>query len=218
MKTTIKICLTLIVTLFVITLKSFSQTSYITPLLNAVTTGFNYGESNEELETYKKNSTGLLGGASFQKGINRKFSVVSELYGVIRKGEIKSGNPLYTNASKVVLYNVETAVLGRIHLGKFYFNAGPYAGYTVSGKIKTKNTESNTDESKSVTFGDTKDGFKRWDSGIQAGAGYNFHIKKSAMSLDVRYAYGLVNISNDIERYNRMLNISLLMIMPWKNN
>jgi len=218
MKPTKQIILPVIIILLSLSMQTFSQTTYLTPLLNAVTTNFNYGESNNELADYKKNSSGLLIGASFQKGITPKFSVVTELYGIMRKGQLKSNNPLNTYSSKVWLYNMEIPVLGRVHFGKFYINSGPYAAYTVSGKIKSENTESNTLESKSISFDGSEKSFRRWDAGIQAGAGYNFHIKKSAMVLDVRYGYGLVNISKDVERYNRMLNISVLMIMPWKNN
>ncbi len=205
------------VILFTIAKPSHSQTSYITPLLNAVTTNFNYGDSENELETYKKNSTGLLIGASYQKGITKKFSVVTELYGILRKGELKSNNPLYSNGSKVLLYNMEMPILARVHFGRFYVNSGPYLAYSISGKIKSKNLESNTSESREILFDGSTNSFKRWDSGVQVGAGYNFHIKKSAMVLDVRYGYGFVNISKDVERYNRMLNISVLMVMPWEN-
>ena len=62
-----------------------------------------------------------------------------------------------------------------------------------------------------VSFGNSIGDFKRWDLGLQAGAGYNFNLKKSVLTLDVRYGYGLTNISKDIERYNRMLNISLVI-------
>ncbi|MGZ5247200.1 MAG: hypothetical protein ACXWV5_09160, partial [Flavitalea sp.] len=57
-----------------------------------------------------------------------------------------------------------------------------------------------------------------WDFGLQAGAGYIFNLKKSILTLDVRYGYGMVNISQGVERYNRMLNISVQVSKPGRKS
>jgi hypothetical protein len=93
-------------------------------------------------------------------------------------------------------------------------NAGPYVAYTLGGRLKTEDYENLPGKSTSVSFGHAPGNFRRWDFGMQAGAGYNFNLKKSILTLDVRYGYGLSNISKDIERYNRMLNISLVVSKP----
>ena len=97
---------------------------------------------------------------------------------------------------------------------KLYLNAGPYAGYNVGGRLKVEGTNTSGEKSTKVSFGNSAANFKRWDFGWQAGAGYNFSLKQSILTLDLRYGYGLVNISRDVERYNRMLNISVQISKP----
>ncbi|WP_290792376.1 outer membrane beta-barrel protein [Flavihumibacter sp. UBA7668] len=80
----------------------------------------------------------------------------------------------------------------------------------LTGGKSTSSVESST----KVSFGKDAADLKRWDLGFQAGAGYNFNLKQSTLTLDVRYGYGLVNISQDIDRYNRMLNIDLQVSRP----
>jgi hypothetical protein len=74
------------------------------------------------------------------------------------------------------------------------------------------------DVSKSVSFNDATDNFKRWDAGIQMGAGYRFKIRQKSVVLDARYSYGLTNISYGQEMYNRNLNVSLHFSKAWKTN
>ncbi len=69
-----------------------------------------------------------------------------------------------------------------------------------------------------LSFHKATDGFNRWDMGIQAGGGYVFHLKKTNLALDLRYSYGLSSIAQDTERYNRALNLSVLIFKPWKKN
>jgi hypothetical protein len=144
------------------------------------------------------------------------FSVVPELYLAIKGGILKENNPLTVNKSTLRLYTIEMPVLARLHCNKLYLNAGPYVGYTLSGRMKTEGSDAVSEASTKVSFGNTMNDFKRWDLGIQAGAGYNFTIKKTTLTLDARYGYGLTNISKDVERYNRLLNISLVVSRPHK--
>jgi hypothetical protein len=107
------------------------------------------------------------------------------------------------------LYSIELPVLARVHFHDLYLNAGPYAGYNIGGRLKIDGSENMLGTSSRISFGNSSADFKRWDFGLQAGAGYNFKMKKSTLTVDVRYGYGLVNISRDVQRYNRMLNISV---------
>ncbi len=190
---------------------SYSQTSKFSIAVNSLTTNFNYGNANAELKSYKKNYQGLQAGFSYQAGITPMFSVVPELYFAMKAGTLKANNPLTGGKSTLRVNSLELPVLARVHLNKLYINAGPYAGYNVGGRLKVAGSTTSGETSTKVTFGNTSADLKRWDFGFQAGAGYNFILKQSTLTLDVRYGYGLANISRDVERYNRMLNISLQM-------
>ena len=197
---------------------AFSQSSHLHLLLNAANTNFNYGKSNSELQPYKKHISGGQIGVTFQGGITQGLSAVAEPYFIMKGGTLKNNNPLTTNKSTVRLYQMEMPVLARLHFGKFYVNSGPYASYVLGGRMKTEGSETIPASSKSISFEDTAGGFKRWDMGVQAGAGYVFKLKKSSLALDLRYGYGLTNISRDEERYNRVLNFSVRIFKPWKSN
>jgi len=201
-----------------LSVEAFSQTTHLHLLVNAVNTNFNYGKSNSSLRPYKKNTTGLQLGATFQAGISPAFSVVTEAYFMMKGGTLKAGNPLTVNKSTLRVYTAELPVLARLHIGRVYFNSGPYVSYTFEGRIKTEGSASMAEKSANLSFDNSADGFKRWEMGIQAGAGYVFDLKKASLALDVRYGYGLTNLSQDVERYNRMLNISVLVFRNWKRN
>lgn len=190
---------------------SFSQTGRFGISIHSLTTNFNYGKANSELQPYKKNFKGLQAGISYQAVIAPMFSIVPELYFAIKGGTLKEKNPVTLNKSTLRLYTVEMPVLARLHCKSLYLNAGPYVAYAVGGRIKIDGSEAMPASSTKVSFGNGAGDFKRWDAGLQAGAGYNFHMKKNTLTLDARYGFGLINISKDIERYNRVLIISLVV-------
>jgi len=215
--TAAKILATLVV-LMMISVPSFSQERRFGISINSLTTNFNYGSSNKQLQPYKKDFKGLQVGASYQAGISRMFSVVPELNFAIKGGKLKADNPVTTNKSTLRIYSLEIPVFARLHINRFYINAGPYAGYTLGGRLKIDGSEDLAASSTKVSFGSSAGDLKRWDYGFQAGAGYNFKLKKSTLTLDARYGYGLANISNDMNRYNRTLNISLIVSNRQKKN
>lgn len=188
---------------------SYSQTSKLSIAINSLITNFNYGKVNAELSSYKKNYQGLQAGFSYQAGITPMFSLVPEIYFAMKGGTLNTGNSVTVSKSTLKLYSVEMPVLARLHINKLYLNAGPYASYHIGGRLKTDPANSVPATSSKLSFGNDAGDFKRWDAGLQAGAGYNFSMKRSILTLDVRYGYGLVNASPDVQRYNRMLNISL---------
>ena len=198
--------------------KTFAQKTYMSPLINMVNSNFNYGDANSVVKSYKKDARGIMAGATFQAGITPAFSVVAETYFVMKGATLKTDNPLTVNKSTLRLYNAEIPVLARLHINHLYINAGPYVSYTFGGRIKTESSASIPEKSRAVSFSNVPDGFKRWELGVQAGAGYNFRIKKRALALDMRYGYGLTNVSQDAERYNRTFTISIIAVKPWKNN
>lgn len=198
--------------------KSFAQKTYMSPLINVVNSNFNYGDANKAMKSYKKDARGIMAGATFQAGITPAFSVVAETYFIMKGATLKTKNPLTDNKSTLRLYNAEIPVLARVHINHLYINAGPYVSYTIGGRIKTESSQSIPEKSKAISFINIPDGFKRWELGVQAGAGYNFRIKKRALALDLRYGYGLTNVSQEAERYNRTFTISIIAVKPWKKN
>lgn len=189
-----------------------TEQTYMDLLLNVVGTNINYGKSNSALTDYKKSVLGAQVGLSFQAGITPKLSLVSELYFIMKGGALKADNPFTASKTTLRLYTLEFPVLARFHFGKVYLNAGPSIAYNLFGTRKIEDTSTN------LSFNNSSDGFKRLDAGIQIGGGYRFKVKQKNVALDVRYTYGLTNISNNQEMYNRYLNISLHFSNPWKRN
>lgn len=190
-------------------MNAYAQTSRFSIALNSLSTNFNYGSSNADLKSYKKNYQGFQAGFSYQAGITPHFSIVPEIYFAIKGGILKKNNPFTGGKSTLRINSLELPVLARLHYKRLYLNAGPYAGYNVGGRLKVEESTNSVESSTKVSFGKGAADLKRWDLGFQAGAGYNFPLKRSTLTLDVRYGYGLVNISREVDRYNRMFNISL---------
>lgn len=167
----------------------------------------------------KKITWGLQAGFSYQVGISSAFSIVPEIYFARKGGILKQNNPLTTGKSTVKLYSIELPLLARVHVDRLYLNAGPYTGYMLSGRIKTEGSVSAPEKLTRLRFGNSGDNFKRWDFGVLAGTGYNFTTRQKILTSDARYGFGLINISKDVQRYNRMLNISLVVSkIPKKKN
>jgi Outer membrane protein beta-barrel domain len=191
---------------------TFGQATYFDLEINGVSTNFNYGNSENELKDYKSPVKGFQAGVSFQAGITPHFSVVSELYFMQKGGELKTNNPLNKMETTIRLNTLETPLLARIHLGRLYLNAGPYLTYNISGTNKIEN------ESKDVKFENVSDGFKRWETGVQMGGGYEFPLKNKRIAIDLRYNHGLTNISYGQEMYNRSFIVSVHFSKAWKTN
>ena len=173
-------------------------------LINVASTSLNYGGSNSAFTDYKKSINGLQIGVSFQNDFTTKFSIVSELYFMMKGGKLKADNPLTTQQSTLRFYTIESPLLARFNLGKVYLNAGPSIAYNLFATRKIGD-----ESSKSISFRQSVESFKRWDAGIQMGGGYQFNTKQKSVVIDIRYTYGLSNISYGQEMYNRNVNIGL---------
>jgi hypothetical protein len=192
--------------LLVTTVKiSYAQDSHVAILINMVNSKLNYGEMNSSLKHYSKNVRGLQAGLSWQAGITKNFSILSEAYFISKGGRLTGGNPLNEVGSTLRLYTAEIPVLARIHVGGFYFNTGPYANYIFSGK------KSESESSESISFGREADDFTRWETGMQAGAGYEFKLKKRKLALDFRYTHGMTSVSRSADLYSRTINVTVLI-------
>jgi hypothetical protein len=181
-------------------------------MVNVVSTNLNYGGSNSDLSDYKKSNNGIQAGASFQAGITPRFSLVSELYFIRKGGKLNVNNPITNSESTLHLNTLELPLLARFHFGKFYMNAGPSIAYALSGDWKINDKRSD------ITFNNNIEGYKHFDAGIQAGGGIEFPFKQRRIALDIRYNYGLTNISYNKEMYNRAIMISLHFSKAWKTN
>ncbi len=186
--------------------------TYLDLLLNVVGTNLNYGNSNSALADYKKSVLGVQVGASFQAGVTPRVSLLTELYFMMKGGGLNAKNPLTTYNTNIRLYTLELPLLARVHFGKLHFNAGPSIAYNIYGSRKIEGSTSD------ISFNYSAEGFKRWEAGIQMGGGYRFQTKRKSILMDVRYNYGLTDISNGEEMYNRSLVISLHFSKPWKKN
>jgi hypothetical protein len=173
-------------------------------LINVASTTLNYGGSNSAFEDSKKSIHGLQIGASFQADITKNFSIVSELYFMMKGGKLKENNPLTIQQSTLRFYTIESPLLARFNFGKVYINAGPSIAYNLFGTKKIGD-----ESSKAISFKQSVESYKRWDAGIQMGGGYKFNTKQKSIVLDIRYTYGLSNVSYGQEIYNRNINIGL---------
>jgi Outer membrane protein beta-barrel domain len=189
-----------------------ATTSYLDLVLNVVGTNLNYGKSDYALSDYKKSILGGQLGISFQAGITPSFSLVPELYFLMKGGELKANDLLTTSNTTIRLYTLELPVLARVHFGRFHLNAGPSIAYNIYGSQKNVNSTSD------LAFDNSAESFKRWEASVQMGGGYTFHTKKKTIRLDIRYNYGLTNIVTSGEMYNRNLIVALHFAKPWKTN
>jgi hypothetical protein len=182
------------------------------PMINMAANSFRYTGNDKVLTDYGHSVKGLRAGLSFQAGITPSFSLVSDLYYLRKGGKLDAGNPLTTNASTIRLHTVELPVLARIHLGRFYVNAGPSVGYIIDGK------QIINDQRVKLLFNNSTTGYKRFEAGVQAGAGFFLPFKQKSLGLDLRYAHGLTRIAQNTNMYNRALMISVHVSKAWKKN
>jgi hypothetical protein len=189
-----------------------TQSTYLVPVLKSVSTYLNYGSSNRILKDYKKQTNGIQAGVTFQAGITPDFSVASELYAVMKGGKLKANNPFNGFETTERLYALELPVLARLHIDKFYTNAGPSIAYNVYGTRKMNGVKTD------LSFGNSNQDFKRFEVGIQGGVGYSFKAKRKMITLDLRYNHGITNIANTADIHNRNVMISVHVYKPWKTN
>lgn len=189
-----------------------TQSTYLDLVFKMVSTSMNYGSSNAALADYKKQSRGIQAGLTFQAGLTPDFSLASELYLIMKGGKLKGNNPITGKATSDKLYSLDLPVLARLHVGKFYTNAGPSVSFNLYGNRKMDG------QKRELSFGNAGQDFKSLEAGIQVGGGYTFKAKKRMVTLDFRYNHGLTNISNTREIYNRNVMISMHVYKPWKTN
>lgn len=204
--------ISILLALLLISAAGLGQTTYLDPVVNLVGTNFNYGKANSSVKDYKKSVLGVQVGATFQAGITKQFSLVTEFYFMSKGGKLKENNPLNSKETTTHVYSLELPVLARVHVGPVYLNAGPSIAYNLAGTQKMDNA------SKNIAFNKTTGGYKHWDAGLQAGGGFEFPFRQKRVAIDLRYNYGLTNISYGQEAYNRSFIVSIHFSRAWKKN
>lgn len=198
---------------------AFAQKTYLDLIVNYSPSTFNYGDANDDLKDYKKNLKGWQAGLSFQAGITERFTAMAELYYIQKGSQLTEDNPINHAKTKTRLHMVELPVLARVYFGRFYVNAGPSVAYQFAGKVTVEATEAAPKTKTKIDFGTGADQLKRWDAGVDFGAGYELPFKKTMrVTFDFRYHVGLVNISNATEMYNRNFMFNIMISKPWKTN
>ena len=201
-----------------VSLSTFSQETYLDVVINYTPTSMSFGKNNEALKDFKKGYWGLQAGASFQLGITDYFSVVPELYFVMKGTRLEDENPLTGQETRIRFNTIDLPVLARVHLCDLYVNAGPVVSYNLGGRVKTEANESLPGSITKMDFGTASNTYSRWDAGIQFGLGYEFQLKKARLLLDLRYHYGMVDMGNGQDFYNRYFNMNLLLSKKWTKN
>jgi hypothetical protein len=69
-----------------------AQETYLDVIINYTPTNFHYGDLNGDLKSYKDSKSGLQAGIAYQKGITPHFSVVPELYFMMKGGALQHGS------------------------------------------------------------------------------------------------------------------------------
>ena len=210
--------LVIFITMSLLAGKSMAQETFMDVVINYTPTSINYGDNNKALKDFKKGYWGLQAGASFQAGINEYFSLVPELYFVMKGGRLNNNNPITGQETKIRFNTLDLPLMARLHLCNLYVNAGPVISYNLGGRIKTERNGTLSGEKTKMEFGSQYGTYSRWDAGLQFGMGYEFKLKKSRLLLDLRYHYGMVDIGNGAEMYNRYFNMNILLSKKWKTN
>ncbi|MRI01398.1 outer membrane beta-barrel protein [Kriegella sp. EG-1] len=207
-----------LITMVLFAINANCQETYLDVVINYTPTSMNFGSNNDALKDFKKGYWGLQAGASFQMGISDYFSLVPELYFVMKGTKLENNNPLTGQETRIRFNTLDFPVLARVHWKNFYLNAGPVLSYNLHGRVKTDANETLPGSKTRMKFGTGIDDYSRWDAGAQFGIGYEFQWKKSRLLLDMRYHYGMVDMGNGTAMYNRYFNMNLLLAKKWKTN
>lgn len=207
-----------LMTIGLMTINAIAQETYLDVVINYTPTSMSFGDNNKAIKDFKKGYWGLQAGASFQKGVTDYFSVVPELYFVMKGTRLENNNPLTGQETRIRFNTLDLPVLARLHLCDLYLNAGPVVSYNLGGRVKTEANETMPGGKTKMDFGSGPNAYSRWDAGIQFGLGYEFQLKKARLLLDLRYHYGMVDMGNGTDIYNRYFNMNLNLSKKWKNN
>lgn len=145
----------------------------------------------------------IAGGGYAVWPVSRRVGVQIELLQMPKGTTLETGGSVGT--SKLLLDYLDIPVLARLTAPgsrAFHVFAGPYVGFRLRAKLESKFETTGT----SVNVGtrqDVREGIKRYEAGVVAGAGV--HIGRHGL-IDGRYAWGLTDVNADKSQDVRIKN------------
>lgn len=170
----------------------------------------------------------------YEKSLESSWTLQAEL-SLIKRGlrfisdETYSGRLIHSDTRLSFLY-LEVAALPKYNFGsqpRFGLLGGVGINYMLGGKTKSRASSQTTSTStgkttivttveKEVNF--AKDNINRLDISLPLGASAAYNLKKVQLSVDVRYMFGFLDISNETPKeetsFNRGWGISVGAMMP----
>ena len=144
-------------------------------------------------------SQGFIGGVVVQflgeKHAGVQFELNYSQRGWVETDTIGDNNIRYKNKMDYL----ELPILTHVNIGggnfRGLFNLGPYLAYALNRS--TTITDKNTGQSETNDYTFNKDLDNRLDFGLLLGAGFEYRLKKSKISVEARYTIGLGDINKD---------------------
>jgi hypothetical protein len=145
-----------------------------------------------DFDEYKKSLIGVNGGLILEKKVVPYLSLQGEVL-FSQKGFYDKKDE--GNYEKKIVNYLEVPLSVKIKVGPtpLFFLAGPYFGYAMNGKIKSKQTVLgvSTESDDDIDWDTYK--MKRFDLGINAGLGMKF----GPIFIEGRYGLGLTDLNDD---------------------
>ena len=145
---------------------------------------------------FTKNSENNKSIAGFNVGLFSKlpltetFAFQPELYFTTKGGEVTYNNTFVNGTARFILNYIEMPLLLVIHItDNVNIQAGPYAAYLVSGKVKNESNVNLFDFADNINTDD----YNKFDAGVTAGASIDFRT----VSFGARYSYGLTTVGKE---------------------
>ena len=200
-----KIIVSFIALLF--TLSAYAQTQ-VGPVAGVNMAMFRYSESVDHNSYRIGYSLGIKSSTNFGKIFAFQPALIWNNIG----GKQKDGDNSNTNSINYLALPLNLAIrLGDEDGGQFQVFLGPYVGYALSGKEKTKlGDNENTSE---IKFGSDSDKTKPGDYGLNIGIGY----KTGGALFNLGYGLGLANLSNSsgagsTKAYNSVVSLNVAFL------
>ena len=134
--------------------------------------------------------TGFNLGLFAKVPITNFFAIQPEIYYTGKGSELTYNNLFANGTAKFKLNYIEVPILAVINITKnLNIHGGPYLGYLINGKVTNESNVTLFDFENALETGD----FNRFDAGLAVGAGIDFE----ALSLGVRYNYGLTQVGKE---------------------
>ena len=176
-------------------------------------------QMSEPISGSHRNAKGFTSSVPIEIMFNEKLGLQTEL-SFIQKGTFIEAID-NTWSTKITINYLEIPVLAKLCLGKkikLAINTGPFLGVALNGKVINTESHYPTRES-GIDF--ERDKVNRVDAGISMGLGVKIPVLNSFVTLEFRYAYGLVDVSteipNSVKVNNKGLNITVGFLVPTKS-